>query len=50
LFDVDEDLYHCDLEVVFEDFLRPEKKFGNLAELQTQIGADAAVARKLLAR
>jgi riboflavin kinase/FMN adenylyltransferase len=50
LFDVDEDLYRCDLEVVFEDFLRPEKKFGNLAELQTQIGADAAVARKLLAR
>lgn len=49
LFGVDEDLYQCDLEVVFENYLRPEKKFGSLAELQTQIAVDAAAARKFLA-
>ncbi len=48
LFGVDEDLYERDIEVEFGDYLRPEKKFGSLTELQAQIGRDAADARRLL--
>jgi riboflavin kinase / FMN adenylyltransferase len=49
LFGFDGDLYHQELEVEFIHFLRTEKKFPDLAALQSQIAADAAAARLQLA-
>ncbi|MFZ4121727.1 MAG: bifunctional riboflavin kinase/FAD synthetase [Caulobacterales bacterium] len=48
LFDVSQDLYGQTLEVAFEAFIRPEKKFESFEALTTQIAADAATARRLL--
>ena len=49
LFDVDADLYGRHLRVVLVDFIRPEQKFAGLDALRTQIAADAARARVILA-
>jgi riboflavin kinase/FMN adenylyltransferase len=48
IFDFSGDRYGQDLEVKFERFLRPEKKFSSLEELRTQIARDAALAREIL--
>lgn len=49
LFDFDGDLYSRHLRVFLIDFIRPERKFSGLDELQAQIGEDAARAREILA-
>jgi riboflavin kinase/FMN adenylyltransferase len=48
VFDFSGDLYGYDLEVKFERFLRPEKKFSSIDELRDQIARDAALAREIL--
>lgn len=48
IFDFSGDLYGYDLEVKFERFLRPEKKFSSIDELRDQIARDAALAREIL--
>lgn len=48
IFDFDGDCYGRDLEVKFERFLRPEKKFSSLEELRMQIARDATHAREIL--
>jgi riboflavin kinase/FMN adenylyltransferase len=47
LFDFDRDLYGEDIEVRFLRYLRPERKFENLAALREQITRDAAEARQI---
>jgi riboflavin kinase/FMN adenylyltransferase len=49
LFDFAGDLYGKHLRVALIEHLRPERKFAGLAELKTQIAADAARARAILA-
>ena len=49
IFDFAGDLYGQQLEVALIDYLRPEAKFDDLASLKTQMDADAAQARALLA-
>jgi riboflavin kinase/FMN adenylyltransferase len=49
LFDFSGDLYGKELRVRFEKFLRPERKFGSMEELQEQILRDAEEARQFLA-
>ena len=46
LFDLDRDIYGRDVEVRFTRYLRPEQKFGSLAELSAQIGRDVQQARE----
>jgi len=48
LFNFDGDLYGRHLRVALVEHLRPERKFGGLAELKAQIAADAAQARAIL--
>ncbi len=48
LFDFVGDLYGSELDVRFEKYLRPERKFPSLEALQAQIEADAAEARAFL--
>ena len=48
LFDFDGDLYGRRLQVAFEAFLRPERKFADFAALKSQIAADANAARARL--
>lgn len=48
LFDWSGDLYGQDVSVALHHFLRPERRFADLAELTTQIATDAAQARSLL--
>ena len=48
IFDFSEDRYGHDLEVKFERFLRPEKKFSSIEELRAQIARDAEIAREIL--
>ena len=48
IFDFSGDRYGHDLEVKFERFLRPEKKFSSIEELRTQIARDATLAREIL--
>ncbi|MBA3962411.1 MAG: bifunctional riboflavin kinase/FAD synthetase [Chthoniobacterales bacterium] len=45
LFDFDRDIYGSDIEVRFIHYLRPEKKFENLAALRAQIARDVEAAR-----
>jgi riboflavin kinase / FMN adenylyltransferase len=49
LFDTALDLYGRHLRVSLIDFIRPEQKFAGIDALKTQIAADAARARDLLA-
>ena len=49
LFDWSGDLYGRHLRVALIDYLRPEKKFDGLDDLQAQIGRDCGEARRLLA-
>jgi riboflavin kinase/FMN adenylyltransferase len=49
LFDFNRDLYGEEIEVRFLRYLRPERKFENLAALREQITRDAAEARKIFA-
>jgi riboflavin kinase/FMN adenylyltransferase len=46
LFDFNRDIYGENVEVVFREYLRPERKFRDLDELKTQIARDAAEARR----
>jgi riboflavin kinase/FMN adenylyltransferase len=48
LFDFAEEIYGEDLEVTFRQFLRPERKFASLEELQAQIARDAGAALALV--
>lgn len=48
IFDFAGDLYGAELTVALHAFLRAERRFSGLAELQAQIAADAADARRLL--
>ena len=48
LLDMEINLYDCDLAVEFVRLLRPEMKFGSIAELIEQMGRDVAEARRLL--
>lgn len=50
LFDFDGDLYGKYLSVELIRYIRPEAKFASLPELVAQIGADAAMAREILAK
>jgi riboflavin kinase/FMN adenylyltransferase len=50
LLDTSQDLYGRHLRVALVEFLRPERKFAGLADLQAQIAQDADQARALLAR
>ncbi len=47
LFDFDQDIYGCDVEVAFLRYLRPEQKFSGIEELQAQIQRDAEEARRI---
>ncbi|WJY23201.1 bifunctional riboflavin kinase/FAD synthetase [Fontisubflavum oceani] len=49
LFDFTGDLYGADLSVGLIDYLRPEVKFDGIAKLITQMDADSAQARAILA-
>lgn len=49
LFDMKGDLYGAFLDVELHAFLRPELKFGSIADLIAQMDADSASARQLLA-
>ena len=49
LFDFDEDLYGQTIETELVAFLRPEEKFDSLEALVTQVNADAAQARAIVA-
>jgi len=48
LFDFDRELYGEDIELRFVRYLRPERKFENLAALREQIGLDVTEARQIL--
>ena len=48
-FDYAADLYGRELDVALHAFLRAERRFAGLAELQAQIALDAAQARQILA-
>jgi riboflavin kinase/FMN adenylyltransferase len=45
LLDFDGELYGKELEVIFTEKLRDEKKFGSLTELKEQIAQDISKAR-----
>ncbi len=49
IFDFSGDLYDTTLSVGLVDYLRPEEKFDNLEDLITQMNADCARARAILA-
>lgn len=49
LFDFDGDIYGQEIFVYFIDYIRPERKFDGLESLKTQIKADCATAREILA-
>jgi len=50
LFDVTPDLYGRRLRLEFHDRIRPERRFGSLDELRSQIADDSTTARRLLGR
>ncbi len=50
LFDFDGDLYGRQLDTSFIDFIRPERRMSGLDELKSQIAADSATARGMLAK
>lgn len=46
LFDFEGDLYGAELEIAFRKFLRPDKKFAGLYELEAQLERDAIATRE----
>ena len=48
LLDTKQDLYGKDLNVIFYDYIRPEKRFANIQELQAQIALDVDRAHQIL--
>jgi riboflavin kinase/FMN adenylyltransferase len=48
IFDFEQDLYGRDLEVMFRQYLRPERRFENAEQLRAQIVQDTAQARACL--
>ena len=50
MFDYDGDLYGKEIIVSLIDFLREEKKFANLEELQKQIAKDTTLAKEILSQ
>lgn len=48
IIDFDADIYDCDIEISFYQFLREEKKFNSLQELTDQLTADVHHAQKVL--
>jgi riboflavin kinase/FMN adenylyltransferase len=50
IFDWSGDIYGQDIAVALVDYIRPEMKFSGLDELKARIAADAASARRILAR
>lgn len=50
LFDFDRDLYGHDIELRFLRYLRPERKFEDVAALRKQIARDVAEARKIFTK
>lgn len=48
LFDFNEDIYGKEVEVFFRQYLRHERKFAGLAELKSQIAADAEEAKNIV--
>ena len=49
LFDFDQDLYGKQVEIIFQQRIREERKFASFQQLTEQIGKDAQQARQLLA-
>jgi riboflavin kinase/FMN adenylyltransferase len=49
LFDFDDDLYGKQVEIIFQQRIREERKFASFEQLTEQIGKDAQQARQLLA-
>jgi riboflavin kinase/FMN adenylyltransferase len=49
LFDFEGDIYDEEIDVAFFDWIRPEAKFADAAELTRQMDADSAMAREKLA-
>lgn len=47
LFDFDADLYGKDVEIIFNQYIRKEKQFSNIKELQEQIQKDIRMAKEL---
>ncbi len=45
LFDFSSEIYGCDIEVVFQRFIRPEQKFSGIEALREQIARDVAAVR-----
>jgi len=48
IFDFDEDIYDKEIEVVFFNKIRDEKKFDGIKELLNQVSLDITVAKKIL--
>lgn len=46
LFDYENDLYGCEVEVLFKSYIRPEQKFSCLEDLQAQISRDISTAKE----
>jgi riboflavin kinase/FMN adenylyltransferase len=49
LFDFDQDLYGKQVEIIFQQRIREERKFASFQQLTEQIAKDAQQARQLLA-
>jgi riboflavin kinase/FMN adenylyltransferase len=47
IFDFDNDIYGCDIEVRFLDRIREEKKFSGIEELKKQIEKDCVTAERM---
>jgi riboflavin kinase/FMN adenylyltransferase len=50
LFDFEGDLYGCEIEVEFIDFIRPDRRFDSAEALKAQMDKDCSRAREILAQ
>jgi riboflavin kinase / FMN adenylyltransferase len=50
LFDIDTDLYGCEITVYFEAYLRGQRAFAGLEDLKNQLATDAKAARDILTK
>jgi len=50
IFNFFHDIYNCDIEIIFHEKLRGEKKFNNLAELKNQINIDVLSAKNYFSK